>query len=361
MSDTTRIVYGKSSVARDDRHERALGERPVADVTALGAAHEAGLAHRERREVVVVPVELLRLEPEGVEPHLLLQRAERGDGQRLRLAAREERRAVRARRDADLDRDRADLALAAAVGALLLDGDALADDRLLERGRTRAARAGGTRRRSRPRGRRSTARGRPPRRPSSRPGARACRRPAWPRRAAAPWLARICLEQALVDLRRLDRRASPCRPSRPARAGAAQSFLICVVRDVERVEDLGLGDLVGARLDHEDRVLGAGDDEVEVGAVERGRSSGGLTTKLPSTLPMRTAPTGVGSGTVGDHQRRGGAVHREDVVGVHVVDAQRHAPRAASRSASPSGRAGGSGGRSCARSACPSRRRDPRA
>ena len=26
-------------------------------------------------------------------------------------------------------------------------------------------------------------------------------------------------------------------------------------------------------------------------------SSGGLTTKLPSTLPMRTAPTGVGSGT----------------------------------------------------------------
>ena len=118
--------------ARHHRHERALGERAVADVAALGAAHEAGLAHRERREVVVVPVELLRLEPEGVEAHLLLQRAQRGDGQRLRLAAREQPRAVRARGDADLDRDRADLALGAAVGTLLLLGDALADDRLLE-------------------------------------------------------------------------------------------------------------------------------------------------------------------------------------------------------------------------------------
>ena len=29
----------------------------------------------------------------------------------------------------------------------------------------------------------------------------------------------------------------------------------------------------------------------------RSDSSGGLTTKLPSILPMRTAPTGVGSGT----------------------------------------------------------------
>ena len=51
---------------------------------------------------------------------------------RLRLATGEERRAVRARSDADLDRDVADLALAAAVGALLVDGDALADDRLLD-------------------------------------------------------------------------------------------------------------------------------------------------------------------------------------------------------------------------------------
>ena len=37
------------------------------------------------------------------------------------------------------------------------------------------------------------------------------------------------------------------------------------VGDVERVEDLGLGDLVRAGLDHQDRVLGARHDQVEVG------------------------------------------------------------------------------------------------
>ena len=127
-TDRVRELLG----ARHHRDERALGQGAVADVTALRAAHEAGLAHRERREVVVVPVELLRLEPEGVEAHLLLQRAERGDGERLRLAAGEEGRAVRARRDADLDRDRPDLALGATVRTALLLGDALADDRLLD-------------------------------------------------------------------------------------------------------------------------------------------------------------------------------------------------------------------------------------
>ena len=55
----------------------------------------------------------------------------------------------------------------------------------------------------------------------------------------------------------------------------------------------------------------------------RRSSSSGLTTKLPSTLPMRTAPTGVGQRDVGDHQRGGGAVHREDVVRVDVVDRER--------------------------------------
>ena len=53
------------------------------------------------------------------------------------------------------------------------------------------------------------------------------------------------------------------------------------------------------------------------------RSSGGLTTKSPSSLPIRTAPTWVATGTGGDRQRRGGAVHGEDVVGVDVVDRHR--------------------------------------
>ena len=48
-------------------------------------------------------------------------------------AAREEAGAVRARRDADLDRDRPDLLGAAAVGAALVDRDLLADEVLVDR------------------------------------------------------------------------------------------------------------------------------------------------------------------------------------------------------------------------------------
>ena len=114
------------------RRERALGERAVTDVAALDAAHATGLPDRERREVVVVPVVLFGLQAERVQAHLLLERAHRDDAQRLRLAAREQRRAVRARRHADFDRDVADLVLRAPVGALLVHCDALADDRLLE-------------------------------------------------------------------------------------------------------------------------------------------------------------------------------------------------------------------------------------
>src|SRR4051812_7317498 len=120
-------------LVRDHRDQRALGERAVADVAALRAAHEAGLADRERREVVVVEVALGGLEPEVVQAHLLARGAERDDAERLRLATREQRRAVRARQRLDVDRDLADLTLGAAVRALLVDGDALADGVLLQR------------------------------------------------------------------------------------------------------------------------------------------------------------------------------------------------------------------------------------
>ena len=93
----------------------------------------AGLAHRERREVVVVEVVLLALQRRGVQPHLLLERAQRRRAERLGLAAGEQRRAVRPGGHAHLDRDVTDLVLRAPVGPALVDRDALADDRLLER------------------------------------------------------------------------------------------------------------------------------------------------------------------------------------------------------------------------------------
>src|SRR5690606_19624146 len=70
---------------------------------------------------------------ERVDDLRVAARAERRDDERLRLAAREHGRAVRARQDADLDADRAHRARIAAVDARLPRENAAADDLLLER------------------------------------------------------------------------------------------------------------------------------------------------------------------------------------------------------------------------------------
>ena len=57
-SETTRIVYGHSLLARENGDERPLGERPVTDLTPLRRSDPACLSGRERREVVVVHVAL---------------------------------------------------------------------------------------------------------------------------------------------------------------------------------------------------------------------------------------------------------------------------------------------------------------
>ena len=108
---------GELGLVRDHRLERPLGEVAVADVAPLGPAHEAGLADREGREVVVVHEPPLLLEREIVDPLALLGGAEREQRQDLRLSAREEGRAVRAGRDVDLAADRPDLVRPAAVRA----------------------------------------------------------------------------------------------------------------------------------------------------------------------------------------------------------------------------------------------------
>ena len=105
---------------------------------------------------------------------------------------------------------------------------------------------------------------------------------------------RICLEQALVDLGLLDLDL--------LLAGLlaqllhrGDELLDLAVGDVERVEDLGLADALGAGLDHQDRLVGAGDDQVELELL-RALLLGGLTTKSPSSLPTRTAPTCLATG-----------------------------------------------------------------
>ena len=100
--------------------QRPLGQGAVADLAAAGAAHRSHFAGGERREVVVQHERLRRLAGlvDAVEPLHVVRRAERGRDERLRLAAREQRRAVRARQEPGLDRDRADSFGVAAVDAL---------------------------------------------------------------------------------------------------------------------------------------------------------------------------------------------------------------------------------------------------
>ena len=117
VSETMRIVYGKSSVGGMTGLERPLCERAVADVAALRRAHATRLPDRVGREVVVVHEPAIRLEREVVDALALLGGAEGEQRHDLRLAAGEEAGAVRARHDRDLDLDRPDLRRRAPVRA----------------------------------------------------------------------------------------------------------------------------------------------------------------------------------------------------------------------------------------------------
>ena len=126
--------------------------------------------------------------------------------------------------------------------------------------------------------------------------------------------------QVLVDDRRGDHELLARRLGRQLALRAAE-LLDRVVRDVERVEHLGLGDLAGARLDHQDGLVGARDHEVEVGRelLLLGRVDDEVALDLadPHGADRRRERD------VRDHQRRRRGVHRQDVVGMVVVDRQR--------------------------------------
>ena len=85
---------GELLLGRHHRHQRPFGQRTVADLTSARAAHEAGLADRERREVVVQHEPLVRLAVHGLDLLLIVGGAERRGDERLRLATREDDRPV---------------------------------------------------------------------------------------------------------------------------------------------------------------------------------------------------------------------------------------------------------------------------
>ncbi len=106
----------------------------MADLAALGAAHEPGFARREGREVVVMHVTLRVLRGECVEHLFHLEHAQGGDVHHLGLATLEEGGAVGPLDDSHLGRQRPDVVGPAAVEAHALVEDAvphhLLEDRL---------------------------------------------------------------------------------------------------------------------------------------------------------------------------------------------------------------------------------------
>src|SRR5579862_831491 len=87
---------------------RAPGELPMPDLTPPGAAHAARFARGIRREIIMQQEMRAILAFKRVDDLLVLAGAQGRDHDRLRLAAGEERRAMRAWQHADLDRDRPD-------------------------------------------------------------------------------------------------------------------------------------------------------------------------------------------------------------------------------------------------------------
>ena len=111
----------------DHRFDRALGKSAVADLAAVDATHAAGFADGEWREVVVEDETLLGFTARIVVHELLfIGRCERRDGEGLRFAAGENRRAVNAWQRAVFCVERAEVADLATVGthAFLHDRDA---------------------------------------------------------------------------------------------------------------------------------------------------------------------------------------------------------------------------------------------
>src|ERR1035437_7247396 len=116
--DVRELVLG-----RENWNESPLGEVAVADFTPTCAAHRLVLAGAVGRHVVVVEIPLLRLGADCVDPLNVRRGAERGDGERLGLAAGEKAGTVGSRQDADFHRDLPELVHAAALHA-----DALVED-----------------------------------------------------------------------------------------------------------------------------------------------------------------------------------------------------------------------------------------
>ncbi len=123
----------ESLLGGNHRRESAFRQGAVADFTAAGAAHEAGLTHAEGREIVVQHEALgsfTRLQQ--LDALLVVLGSQCNGDQGLGFAAGEQGRAVSTRQNAGFDGDLADLVHRAAIGTAAADQHFVAEDALFK-------------------------------------------------------------------------------------------------------------------------------------------------------------------------------------------------------------------------------------
>jgi hypothetical protein len=285
----------------------------VADLPAAGAAEGTDLADAVGREIVVEHEALPRLPFQLLDALLVHLGAQRGDHERLGLAAREERRAVRARKRADLAGDGADVVEAAAVRTLVLLDDHVADVVLLQLVQHLAhqlARAGVRRFVLRDRLVAERVQGILP---------RVLLRRAVRLAGAIAVLGGDLLRQRLVALREREDALGLPDPFAQVVLHAVQ-LPDRLVRELQCLDDLALLHLAGARLHHHDVGVGGRDHQVERGLVQLGES--GVQDHLPLDQPHADRGDRLGEGNVGDHERGRRAGDAEDVGVVQLVRAE---------------------------------------
>ena len=295
---------GELLVRGDDLLDRAAGEEAVAHFATAGRTHALDLTHREGGEVVVEHEVLVALAMQVFVELGVAIGSERDGDQGLGLAAGEERRAVGAGKDADLDRDGTNVAGAAAVDALALLDDNVAQRvalELLEAGSDLALAArvglgelgaelsadlvdGGV-------------------------AAELIRDGHGLGELGADELG-DGLEEGCVKLGRDE--------GHLLLAGLFGELdleldegLNGLEAEVQRVEHVVFARLVGLALDHDDGVLGAGDDDVDV--AEGALRPGGVGDELALDAADADCGDGAREGCVAQHQRGGGAGDGEDV------------------------------------------------
>jgi hypothetical protein len=226
----------------------------VADLAPARRAEAADLAHRIGREVVVQHEVGARVGVQRVDDLLVLAGAQRGDHQRLGLAAGEQRRAMRARQHADFGDDRADGRTVAPVDAGAAADDVAAQDRRFELLEGSAQRLVGL----------------------VLLGKLRAHRLAGGRDGRGPLLlvadgeggAHLRLAQALdpVIKRRIVRRGEIERLARGILGqidDQVEDRPDRLVAEPHRAQHLLLGQLIGLRFNHHHRVPGAGDHQIE--------------------------------------------------------------------------------------------------